>query len=89
MNPEQCDRVSRGRWSRPKLMIEYQPIGADGIAEVNSGIASGQEVDQFTVVSGRKHNVKTRPPRLGDKLQQNCASRGDALYRIRPSKQLV
>ena len=36
VDPEQGDRVSRGRWPWPELMVECQPIGADGIAEVNS-----------------------------------------------------
>ena len=70
-------------------MIEDQPIGTDTIAKMKRGISFGQQIDQFTIVSCRKHHVGIWPTSIGYQFQKDCLSRGDALHSVRAAKQFV
>jgi hypothetical protein len=86
---QQSDRVSGGRRSMLKPMVEGQAVGTNRITEVISVEPDGRQIDQFLVMGCGQDDVGLCGVVGAQQLQQHGLARGDAFDRVGAAKQFV
>src|ERR1700730_17076224 len=86
---KQRDGVSCGGWTGQKMVVEHQPVGTDRVAEMVRRIAILHQIDEFTIVRRRDHNMWLEIVSVTDQLSQYRFTCGDPLDCIGASKQFI